>query len=165
MAPACRQGDRQGVGVADQVRDLAAPLAADHGLVLVDVELRSGRGGPVLRCTLDKAGGITLDDIERFHRALDPLLDAAAPIAGHYVLEVSSPGAERPLRTPRDFELFAGRPVAVAAREPVDGLREWHGRLLGLEEGCAVVAFGPDEALRVAVPLTQIAWARLRVPL
>jgi ribosome maturation factor RimP len=153
------------VGVAERVRDLAEPLAAEQGLVLIDVEFRAQRRGAVLRCTLDRAGGITLGDIERFHRALDPLLDAAAPIASSYVLEVSSPGAERPLRTPRDFELFAGRPVALAAREPVDGRREWHGRLLGLDGGCAVVAFGADEAERVAVPLPLVAWARLRVPL
>ena len=150
--------------VREQVLALAEPLATARGLILVDIEFTGERGRSVLRCILDTPnGGITLEQIEGFHRALDPLLDEADPIPGSYVLEVSSPGLERPLRTERDFQIFAGRPVLLAAREPVDGLREWAGRLIRCEEGAIHVAFGPDETHRVVVPLPQIAWARLRL--
>ncbi len=159
-----RQGESRGVGVAEQVQALAEPLAAGCGLVLVDVRFFSERGTPTLRCTVDKAGGVTLDDIEGFHRALDPVLDTADLIAHSYVLEVSSPGAERPLRTPRDFELFAGRDIVLAAREAVGGRREWRGRLCGLDGGRVVMACGPDGSERVEVPMDLVAWARLRLP-
>ena len=152
----------RGVGVREQVLALAEPLAQGLGLVLVDVEFTGERGRSVLRFTVDKQGGVTLNDVEGFHRALDPLLEAADPIPHSYVLEVSSPGLERPLRTARDFTLFAGRPVALAARVPLDGRREWQGRLCGLEGAAVIVSFGPGEDQRVAVPLDQVAWARLR---
>jgi ribosome maturation factor RimP len=154
-------GGVAGVQVREQVLALAEPLAEARGLILIDVEYTVERGRRILRCVLDKAGGITLDDIEGFHRALDPILDEADPIPGSYVLEVTSPGVDRPLRGEREFRLFAGRTVRVAARQPVDGRREWVGRLLGLEAGAVCIAFGPEEAERVAVPLDQVAWARL----
>lgn len=150
--------------VREQVLALAEPLAASRGLILVDVEFTGEGGRSVLRCVLDKpGGGLTLDDVEGFHRALDPLLDEADPIPSSYTLEVSSPGLERPLRTERDFHLFAGRPVLLASREPVDGRREWAGRLISLTDDTVQVAYGPDETQRVSVPFPQIAWARLRV--
>lgn len=151
------------MGVREAVFALAEPLAAERGLTLVDVEVAGAPGRTVVRCVLDKPGGVMLDDCEGFHRALDPLLDAADPVPHSYVLEVSSPGQERPLRTERDFRLFAGRAVLLAAKGEVDGRREWAGRLLGVQGGAAVVAFGDAEAERVVVPLDQVAWARLRL--
>ncbi len=159
----CEAGGTARVQVRERVLALAEPLAAARGLVLVDVEFGSERRRMVLRCVVDKPGGITLDDIEGFHRALDPLLDEADPIPDSYVLEVSSPGLERPLRNERDFRIFAGRPVLLASREPIDGRREWAGRLLGLDQDAVRIAFGPAEELQVSIPLPQIAWARLRI--
>lgn len=151
------------MGVRETVFALAEPVAMQRGLVLVDVEFASAPGRSIVRCVLDKPGGVTLDDCEGFHREIDPLLDAADPIPGAYVLEVSSPGQERPLRTERDFRLFTGRLVLVAAREEIEGRREWAGRLAGVEADDLIVAFGSEEAERVAVPLSEVAWARLRM--
>jgi ribosome maturation factor RimP len=149
--------------VRETVFALAERLAEQQGLTLVDVEFVGAPGRSILRCVLDKPGGVTLDDCAGFHRALDPVLDATDPVPGSYVLEVSSPGQERPLKTARDFRLFAGRPVLVAAREAVDGRREWAGRLLGLQGDSVLLAFGEEEGQRVAVPLERIEWARLRM--
>lgn len=149
--------------VRETIFALAEPLAGGMGLTLVDVEVAGAPGRTLVRCVLHKPGGVTLDDCEDFHRALDPLLDAADPLPGSYVLEVSSPGQERPLRTERDFRIFAGRAVLLAAREAVDGRREWAARLLGVAEGAVELAFGPEEAERVSVPLPLVAWARLRM--
>lgn len=143
---------------------LAEPLAAANDLVLVDVEWAGAPGRAMLRCILDKQGGLGLDDCAGFHQALTPLLDASDPIADSYVLEVSSPGLERPLRTERDFRLFAGRLVRAAAHTAIDGRREWEGRLLGVEDGRVLLAQGPEEGARIAVPLAEIAWARLAWP-
>ncbi len=142
---------------------LAEPLAAQRGLTVVDVEYHGGRREALVRIVLHRAGGVDLDDVEGFHRAFEPLLDAADPIPGAYTLEVSSPGAERPLRTERDFTIFSGRAVRLAAREVVDGRREWSGQLLGVDDGAVRIACGPDDGDIVAVPLAQIAWAKLRL--
>lgn len=144
------------------VRSLAEPLAAERGLVLVDVEYHGGRR-PVLRVTLHKAEGVGLDDLEGFHRTLEPLLDAAGPVPGGCSLECSSPGAERPLRTEREFEIFTGRAVHIAAKEEIGGRREWSGRLLGASDGHVRIAYGPEGHEVVAVPLAQLAWAKLRL--
>ncbi len=143
------------------VLGLAEPLATKQGLTLIDVEFHSGRRRSILRCVLDKPSGVTLDDCERFHRALGALLDEADPVPGSYVLEVSSPGAERSLKTEREFRLFVGRAVRLAAREDVAGRREWQGVLLGMEEGAVLLQPGVAGAAAVAVPLSEIAWARL----
>lgn len=143
------------------VRSLAEPLATERGLVLVDVEYHGGRRQALLRVTLHKSDGIGLDDLESFHRALAPLLDAADPVPGNYMLEVSSPGAERTLRTERDFEIFSGRAVQLAATEAIGGRREWQGRLLGVADGQVRIAASADEVL--TVPLAQVAWAKLRL--
>ena len=145
------------------VRSLAEPLAAERGLVLVDVEYHGGRRQALVRVTLHKPEGVNLDDIEGFHRALEPLLDTADPIPGSYMLEVSSPGAERPLRTERDFEIFTGRTIHIAAKEPIDGRREWSGRLIGVDGGEVRIGTGPEGHAIVTVPLSMVAWAKLRL--
>ena len=78
-------------------------------------------------------------------------------------IEVQSPGLERTLRTQREFDLFVGRAVRLAARQPVDGRREWDGRILGQDADSVHIAFGPQEAERVAVAWGDLAWARLRI--
>ena len=140
---------------------LAEPVAERRGLLVVEVAYRGGRGRGLLRLVLDKpGGGISLTEIEGFHREFDAVLDVHDLIPGSYVLEVSSPGAERPLKSARDFELFAGRPVVVASRSPLGGRTQWHGVLGGISEGRITLQVDGGE---VAVPLADIAWARLEL--
>jgi len=150
------------LGVREDVFGLAEPVAARRGLTLVEVQWRAGRGRAVLSLVVDKPGGVTLGDLEGLHRELDPLLDAHDPVPGPYVLEVSSPGAERPLRTPRDFQVFAGRRVVIHARAPVSGQQQWTGRLLGVDADCVVLE--RDDGGTVRLPLAQVARARLWAP-
>ncbi len=150
------------MGVSQEVSALAEPVAARRGLVLVDAAMHVASGRSVLRVVVDRPDGVTLADAEGFHRELEALLDAAPALPGAYALEVSSPGAERPLRTERDFRLFVGRAVLLAARAPVDGRREWAGWLVGLEDGQVVVRLGDGGQVRL--PLPAVAWARLRLP-
>jgi ribosome maturation factor RimP len=136
-------------------------VAARRGLVRVDAAWRVHRGRSLLHVVLDRPGGVTLADLEGFHRELETVLVGTAA-GGGVTLEVSSPGAERPLRTERDFQIFAGRPVRIAARAPVAGRREWSGWLVALDDGVVVIRLDGGEEVRL--PWAEVAWARLRLP-
>ncbi|HWE23552.1 MAG TPA: Imm1 family immunity protein [Myxococcales bacterium] len=128
--------------IVEKVRAIAAPLAAGEGLELVDVELAGGGGRTTLRLYIDRAGGVSLDDCTSVSRAVSAALDVEDPIEGAYDLEVSSPGLDRPLRTPEHFQKFAGEEVRIKAFGPVAELenrKNFHGILRGFEDGRVLV--------------------------
>lgn len=149
--------------VEQVVTEAAAPVAAEHGCVLVDVEFTRAGGRPVLRVTIDKPGGVTLDDCERISRSLGVRLDVLDPIAESYALEVCSPGLDRPLKRERDFDLFRGRRVVIRTYAPLPGAPAGgnllRGELLGREEG--KVAVRDDQGRVWHLEPGQIARARL----
>lgn len=108
---------------------------AEQGYELVEVEVAGQSGVRILRIYLDKPGGIGLDDCTAVSQLLNPLLDAEDFITENYVLEVSSPGIDRPLRKPPDFTRFAGEPVTVLTHSPIEGRKKFTGTLLGFEDG------------------------------
>src|SRR4051794_3639747 len=105
------------MGPAERVHELVAPLLAPLGLELFDVEL----AGPVLHIAVDRDGGVDLDTISEATTVISHALDDDDPIPGRYTLEVSSPGLERPLRTPAHFLRFIGTTVSVKTTAEVDG--------------------------------------------
>src|SRR5947209_13121703 len=105
--------------ILDKVRQIAAPLAAQEGLELIDAEIGGGGGRQILRIFIDKAGGVSLDDCSAVSRAVSAALDVEDPVDGAYDLEVSSPGLDRPLRTEEHFRKFAGEKVRVRTFGPV----------------------------------------------
>jgi ribosome maturation factor RimP len=105
--------------ILEKVRQIAAPLAAQEGLELIDVEIGGGGGRQVLRVFIDKANGVSLDDCTSVSRAVSAALDVEDPIQGAYDLEVSSPGLDRPLRTPEHFHKFLGSRVRVKTFGPL----------------------------------------------
>jgi ribosome maturation factor RimP len=109
----------------DRIREIAEPLLRDRGLELYDVE----QHGPVVRVTVDGSEGVGLDDLSQVTRALSLALDEHDPVPGRYTLEVSSPGLERALRTPRHFEGAIGTEISVKTRHEVDGQRRFAGIL------------------------------------
>jgi ribosome maturation factor RimP len=116
-----------------RVWQLAAPLAANEGLEIIDIELKpeGGRSGRVLRVYLDKEGGPSLDELSRVSRALSDLLDEHDDVVdGAYTLEVSSPGINRPLKRPEHFSRFVGKKIRVRTREMINGRRSFLGELL-----------------------------------
>src|SRR5918912_3742208 len=106
--------------IADQARHLLEPIIAREGFELVEVEW--AREGPawVLRLYVDREGGVTIDHCQELSRTVEPVLDVEDFIEPAYNLEVSSPGVERPLRKPDDFERFAGQRAHVKAFAPVE---------------------------------------------
>jgi ribosome maturation factor RimP len=119
--------------IAQQVWDLAAPLAAEQGVELWDVTYTKEAGQWYLRIYIDKDGGVGINDCEAFSKAFDPILDEADPIAGSYVFEVSSAGAERELKRPSDFGKFIGSRVEVKLYKAVAGSKTFKGTLTGYD--------------------------------
>ncbi|MBX7257155.1 MAG: ribosome maturation factor RimP [Candidatus Hydrogenedentes bacterium] len=115
------------------------PELAQQGYELVEVEVAGGSGRSILRVFIDKEKGITLDDCAAVSQFLGPLLDKEELISGSYVLEVSSPGFDRPVRKPADFGRFAGERIKVKTHLPVEGRKRFAGTLRGFENGAVLV--------------------------
>ncbi|MGE0650251.1 MAG: ribosome maturation factor RimP [Alphaproteobacteria bacterium] len=145
--------------VQDKVRHLIEGPLEEMGYELVRVSL-SGGSRPVLQVMAERHDGaaMTVEDCTEISRTLSLLLDADDPIAGSYALEVSSPGIDRPLTRPKDFERYAGFVVRLETRTPVDGRRRFRGRLKGLKDGIVSVATDDGDA---AVPLDAVMKAQL----
>ena len=122
--------------IAEIVRALAEPVAEEIGCWVWDVEFVKEGARRILRITIDSEEGITIDDCEKMHRAIDPILDEADPIEEQYYLEVSSPGVERELRTEEHVIACEGWDVEVRLYAPIDGAKNFRGVLLPLgDEG------------------------------
>ncbi|MFY9640288.1 MAG: ribosome maturation factor RimP [Rhodomicrobium sp.] len=122
-------------GPAADLAELVEPVLEDMGFRLVRVAM-SKRDGGTIQIMADKAGGaINVDDCAQISRRLSPLLDAHDPIEGRYYLEVSSPGIDRILVRPSDFEDWAGYEVKVELKELIDGRKRFRGILEGYEDG------------------------------
>ena len=147
--------------ITDTVLALAQPVVEAEGCEIWDVEYVKEAGAWYLRVYIDKAGGVSIDDCEAVSRPLSDALDEADPIEGSYTLEVSSAGAERPLKRPSDFERFLGSPVLVKTYKPKDGRKEFAGVLSGYDNGAVLLDMGGAEPLRFEKP--ELALVRLRV--
>lgn len=147
--------------ITEIVRELAQPVAEENGCELWDVEYVREAGQWYLRLYLDKEGGVNILDCEAVSRKVSDLLDEADPIESSYMFEVSSAGAERPLKRPGDFERFMGSAVLVKTYKPKDGRKEFAGTLAGYEDGAVLLDMGTGEPLRFEK--SEIALVRLRV--
>ncbi len=156
------------VSIVERVRAAAERVARDYDLEIFDVQYRREASGMVVRVLLDRPGpaavpeeSVSVEDCAKVSRELSAILDAEDTVPGAYVLEVSSPGLDRPLRSAEDYRRFAGRQAKIVMREAVDGQKYFKGRLGGVE-GQAVLIDGED-GRRHAVPLGVITRANLEV--
>ena len=147
----------------DAVLELIEPSLTDLGYEVVRVRLR-GEARPVLQIMIDRVDGadIAVGDCTLASRTVSVLLDVADPIASAYELEMSSPGLDRPLTRPKDFQSFSGNEAKVELKAAVEGRRRFRGRLLGLD-GDVVRMAVPLDAVETefALPLEAIATAKL----
>lgn len=125
--------------VTEVTAALAAPIAEANGCTLWDVEYVREAGTWFLRVYIDKAGGVSIDDCEAVSRPLSDALDEADPIEGSYTLEVSSAGADRPLKRPEHFAAFLGAEVEIRLYRPVDGRKDHVGLLRRYRDGDVTV--------------------------
>ena len=144
------------------VERLGNQVATDLGYELVEVEYRKEGPDWVLRCTIDSLEGIGTDDCQQFSQALEVLLDIHDPIPGQYLLEVSSPGIERPLKKDHDFQRFSGHKVEIRLHKALNNQKVFQGQLLGLfDNGDAKIVKLKIKDLLMEIPRSQIAKANL----
>lgn len=144
------------------VEEMIKPYLEEHAFELVDVEYVKEGSNYFLRIYVDKEGGIDLDDCGQISEYISAELDKNDPIPDAYFLEVSSPGAERPLKKAADVAKAVGKNVYVTTYEPIGGFKEFEGELLSFENEELVIASGKKEH---TVPYSKVASARLAIVL
>ncbi len=150
-------------GVAAGIASLIAPALEDLGFRLVRVQIQ-GREGQTVQIMAERSDGtISIEDCEAISRQLSPLLDAHDPLPGAYRLEISSPGIDRPLVRPSDFEDWAGYEAKVELREPVDGRKRFRGTLEGFDDGEVRMTVTLDQlgTQVIGFPVDMVSDARL----
>jgi ribosome maturation factor RimP len=154
----------------DRIRRVAERVARSYNLEIFDVQFRREPAGWMLRVFLDVPGdgsgpdagdSVGIQDCERVSRDLSAILDVEETIDHRYILEVSSPGLDRPLRGAADYRRFTGRLAKIVVSEAVAGQKHFEGRLQGLEQDAVVIETRPGK--RQLIPLTLITRARLEV--
>lgn len=145
-------------GIVRSVWSELEPVLAQAGYELIEVQLGHTGSDLLLRLFIDKEGGVTLDDCTAATRLVNPVLDVADLIEEHYMLEVSSPGIERPLRKEAHFAQYAGERIRVTTHSPVGGRKRFTGILNGVRDG--MIALECDGEV-VSVHLENVDRARL----
>ena len=146
--------------ITEQVESFARPIVEANGCKLWDVEFVREGSEQFLRLYIDKDGGIDIEDCERVHRAVDPVLDEKDPIATSYHFEVCSAGLERALKRPSDFAQFMGSPILIKLYRPKNGLKEFPAVLRGYEDGRILAEAGKET---LTFEKSEVALVRLRV--
>jgi ribosome maturation factor RimP len=156
------------VDVVERVRAIASRVAAGYGIEIFDVQFRRESGGMVLRIQIDRPGplataeeSISVEDCANVSRDISAILDVEEIVPSAYILEVSSPGLDRPLRSADDYRRFTGRLAKVVTREPVDGQTFLRGTLAGVDEGHVLI--DAEDHKRHRVPVDAIRRANLEV--
>jgi ribosome maturation factor RimP len=145
----------------NKIKEIIEPVINALGVELEDVELNKMKGKALLRVIIEKSEGVTIRDCELVSREIEALLDVEDPIPYSYVLEVSSPGLDRPLKKPKDFIRFSGRMVRVVTHNPVDKQTFFVGKLVEANDDEIVLLLQKNR--RIAIPYENIARARLEV--
>ena len=137
------------------------PRAEAEGIEIVTVEVVGSRKAPTIRVYLDTPEGIAFEDITAAQVWVNEIMDEIDPFPGAYTLEVSSPGIDRPLRTPEHFARFAGEEVYVMTASPIDGRSRFSARLVGFDFESNAVKLELDGE-ELAVPLNDVKKAHVK---
>lgn len=147
--------------VQETISQLLEPVIERMGYELVGIEYRGNPKNSLLRIYIDKPEGVTVDDCGRVSYQVSGVLDVEDPISGRYMLEVSSPGLDRPIFKPSDYQRFAGEQIKLRLVAPLEGRRKFAGILRGLRDQHVLVE---EDGVEIAVPLSQIDKANLDLP-
>ncbi|WP_412161632.1 ribosome maturation factor RimP [Aneurinibacillus migulanus] len=140
--------------------EMVAPILEEENLELVEIEYKKEGSNWFLRVYIDKEGGVDIEDCGRVSEKLSKKLDEIDPIPGAYFLEVSSPGAERPLKKEQDFERAVGKHVHVTTYEPINGSKVFEGELVSYDGKQLEIKEAKASAL---IPRDKVASARLAI--
>jgi len=147
--------------LSTKVWNLIEPVVSSLGLELVDIELNEMNRKALLRVFIDKEEGVTIDDCTTVSREISALFDVEDPIPRAYVLEVSSPGIDRPFKGLKDYKKQIGKTVRVVTHEPIDKQTFFVGKLEEAGEDSIVLLLPKDR--KIVLPYTNISKARLEV--
>ena len=147
--------------VAERIKEIAEQAAIDHGLEIVHTEVAGPENSPIVRVFIDKPGGVTHDDCSEVSTQIGTVLDVEDFIHAAYTLEVSSPGLERGLYKPADYERFTGRAAKIKTRVAIGNQRNFRGTIAGVAQG--QVIFEDHTSGRVEIPFASIAKANLEI--
>ena len=147
--------------LVNKIKGLISDIFQREGIELVELSYRRRQEGMVLTFLVDKRGGITLEECSRLNQQIDQLLDKSSIMNERYLLEVSSPGLDRPLRTREDFIRAIGKTVRIISRLPVDGRDVHSGKLYGINDR-DIVIIGKD-SLSTVISFEDISKARLEI--
>ncbi len=146
-----------------RIREIAARVAGENNLELVHTQIVGASKSLTVRVFIDKEGGVTHDDCSLVSRNLDAILDTEDFIPGNYLLEVSSPGLERELYSLKDFEKFSGSLAKVKTNTPIDGQKNFRGRIGSIEND--EIIFEDKTRATVRFPYSAVAKANLEIDL
>jgi ribosome maturation factor RimP len=147
--------------VASKIEEIAQRVAGTEGMEVVEVEVKGGGGNRLVRISIDKPEGVTHADCELVSQQVGTILDVEDVVpGGRYTLEVSSPGVERKLSKPQDFQRFQGKKIKITLRDPIEGRRNWEGTLTGFADGSITLDTGSGKNLQF--PLEQVHKANLK---
>jgi ribosome maturation factor RimP len=154
--------------IKQKIHELASQVAEDEGLELVSVDILGTGKRTILKVVVDKEGGVTIGDCEKMSRSLEALLDVEDPIKGPYVLEVSSPGLDRPLIKQTDFERNIEKLARIITTEKIDNQTFFIGRIIDVGEGWIRLKLGrkgdkEKEGKDIFIPMDKISKARLEI--
>ena len=152
--------DVKNLKITEQVAQFSQPVVEANGCTLWDVEYVREGSERYLRLYIDKEGGVDIEDCEKIHRAVDPILDEKDPIAESYHFEVCSAGLERTLKRPSDFARFMDSPILIKLYRPRNGLKEFPAILRGYEDGRVIAEAGKET---LTFEKSEVALVRLRV--
>ncbi|MBF0224701.1 MAG: ribosome maturation factor RimP [Desulfobacterales bacterium] len=146
--------------IVEKIKAIIHTLFEDKAIELVDVEYFSGPHGVILRLYIDKEGGVTLDDCSNISHQISDLLDIYWEYDGRYMLEVSSPGIDRPLVQKNDFQKYKGSQVKIKVKEPISGQKNFKGVLIGIFGDIVKIQI---EGKVVNIPYNEIIKAKLSI--
>jgi len=161
IAPHEKEDMADRIAVVEKIREIAERVAAPQGLEIYDLQLLGGGKSRLLRIFIDRPEGVSHADCEFISQNVGTILDVEDIIpGGSYTLEVSSPGVERKLTRPQEFERFAGHKIKVVLRQAVEGQRTWAGLLKSFTQGTITLEPAPGKS--VQFPLDQVERANLK---
>jgi ribosome maturation factor RimP len=149
--------------IIERIDKIAAAAAKQNGVEFVQSEIVGSRRNSVVRIFIDKLAGVSIDDCSAVSRAIEEVMDAEDFMPSSYVLEVSSPGLERPLASVGDFKRYAGKKARLKTVEPINGQANFSGRITGVE--ASEIVFDDKTNGTVRIPFDKVAKANLKVDL
>ena len=147
--------------ILDRIKETVYPIVEKEGAEVTDITYKREGGAMVLRILLDKPSHITIGECGKINNELSERLDEANIIEEHYVIEVSSPGLDRPIIKRRDFERVLGKDIRVSTYGPIDGKNVFIGKLLGI--GDLTIVVEDKEGISTEIELKKIARAKLEI--